>query len=224
MSHSEELRWSWDRNAAAWTDAVRGGAIASRRQATDAAVVEAVMQRGPARVLDVGCGEGWLARALSERGVEVVGVDASAPLVEAARVAGGGTFLVRSYGELAAEPGALGGPFEVVVCNFALLEEEAAPLLRALHTLLGPGGALVVQTVHPWAAGPPYRDGWRTERFAGFGGGEWSSMPWYFRTLASWMSLLRQSGYALHLLREPTPPEADHPLSLLLVAVPAAGS
>jgi hypothetical protein len=153
-----------------------------------------------------------------------VGVDASAPLVEAARTAGGGTFMVRGYAQLTTDPGVLGGPFDVVACNFALLEEEIAPLLRALRTVLGPAGALVIQTVHPWLAGPPYIDGWRTERFAGFGGGEWSSMPWYFRTLASWVALLRQSGYALHQLREPAHPETGDPLSLLMVAVPATGS
>lgn len=221
MAHDEELRRSWERNAAVWADAVRTGAIASRRQATDAAVVEAVMQRGPARVLDVGCGEGWLARALHERGVEVVGVDASLPLVEAAREAGGGAFLLRSYAQVAAEPEALGGPFDVVVCNFALLDEDLAPLLRALQAVLGPGGALVIQTVHPWLAGAPYRDGWRLERFAGFGGAEWSSMPWHFRTLSSWVALLGQSGYALHRLREPAQPDTGDPLSLLMVAVPA---
>ncbi|HSK40392.1 MAG TPA: hypothetical protein VK943_11555, partial [Arenibaculum sp.] len=55
---------SWTANAGLWTQAVRSGAIASRRLATDDAVVRAVAARRPRRVLDLGCGEGWLARAL----------------------------------------------------------------------------------------------------------------------------------------------------------------
>jgi 2-polyprenyl-3-methyl-5-hydroxy-6-metoxy-1,4-benzoquinol methylase len=222
---------SWDANAAAWTGAVRSGAIASRRLATDAAILAAVLARRPRRVLDLGCGEGWLARALAAERVETVGIDGSAALVEAAARAaaggGGGTFLRLSYEELVADPAAAGTGFDVVAANFALLAEDAAPLLRALRRPdgpLAPGGALVVQTLHPLAAGPPYRDGWRTEDFRGFGGGEgggWRPMPWYFRTLGSWVALLREAGYALAELREPAHPETHAPLSLLITAEPS---
>ena len=49
---------SWERNAAAWTEAVRERRIASRRAGTDAAIVGAVLDASPASVIDVGCGEG----------------------------------------------------------------------------------------------------------------------------------------------------------------------
>lgn len=70
LTHPDRLVASWDANAAAWTDAVRSGQIASRRLATDAAAVDAVVRAVDgrvARVLDVGCGEGWLSRALADR-------------------------------------------------------------------------------------------------------------------------------------------------------------
>jgi 2-polyprenyl-3-methyl-5-hydroxy-6-metoxy-1,4-benzoquinol methylase len=216
---------SWDANAAAWTGAVRAGAIASRRLATDAAITAAVLARRPRRVLDLGCGEGWLARRLATERVEVVGVDGSAALVEAAAAAGGGaTFLRLAYEDLIADPGAAGTGFDVVAANFALLAEDLVPLLSALRRPgdgpLAAGGALVVQTLHPLAAGPPYRDGWRTEDFRGLDGGEgrWRPMPWYFRTLSSWVALLREAGYALDDLREPAHPGTGDPLSLLATA------
>ena len=216
------LERSWHANATAWAAAVRGGAIASRKLATDAAIVDAVAALAPRRVLDLGCGEGWLARALAARGVLVIGTDASPALVEAARQAGGGSFHRLSYEEIAADPARAGEGFDAVVANFALLDDGAAPLLRALRRILLPGGALLVQTLHPVAAGPPYRDGWRLEDFRGFGdGAAWQPMPWYFRTVGSWLDLLRESGYALRALAEPLHPETAQPLSLLMTAAPA---
>lgn len=219
---ADSLARSWVANAAGWTEAVREGRIESRRLATDAAIVEAVLEMAPRSVLDVGCGEGWLARALAERGVEVVGVDASAPLVAAAR-GRGGAFRVASYAEIAADPLSLGAGFDAAVFNFALLDAEVAPVLRGVRRTLAPGGALLVQTVHPWVArgDGPYVDGWRTETFAGFGAAFPEPMPWYYRTLGSWVTALRESGYALRSLREPAHPETGEPLSLLMVGEPA---
>ena len=97
----ERLVRSWFENAEAWTRAVRDGLIESRRLATDQAVVAALLETAPARVLDVGCGEGWLCRTLSARGIEAVGIDVSRPLVEAARAAGGGRFEAMAYEDLA---------------------------------------------------------------------------------------------------------------------------
>ncbi len=217
MSRETRLADSWHDNAAAWTHAVRSGAIASRK-VTDGAILAATLDRRPRKVLDLGCGEGWLMRALTDQGCPVQGVDGSAPLVAAA----GGNALQLSYAELIADPTRAGAGFDVVVANFALLEEELAPLLAALRRIMTADGALLVQTLHPLAAGPPYRDGWRTEDFRGFGAADWTPMPWYFRTLGSWLALLRESGFVLQGLREPVD-EEQRPLSLLLEARAADG-
>jgi 2-polyprenyl-3-methyl-5-hydroxy-6-metoxy-1,4-benzoquinol methylase len=214
------LIWSWMANADAWTRAVREGRIESRRVATDAAIVEAVAALKPMRVLDLGCGEGWLMRALAERGIEAVGLDVSMELVFVAEETGGGRFRCCSYEEVVEDPTRAGGPYDAIACNFSLLGAELVPLLSALRRNLRPGGALVVQTVHPWTAAgdEPYADGWRTETFDAFGGDFAEPMPWYFRTLESWMEVLRQAGFRLAALHEPTHPDTGRPLSLLMVA------
>ncbi|MFL5381062.1 MAG: class I SAM-dependent methyltransferase [Longimicrobiaceae bacterium] len=216
-----QIERSWRANAGAWTEAVRGGRIASRRLATDEAIVEAVMAHSPRRVLDLGCGEGWLARALAARGVEAVGVDASAPLVDAAHRAGGGAFHLCDYAALAeAGPERFGGAFDVVAANFALLGDPLDDALAGARELLSASGVLVIQTVHPWAArgDAPYRDGWRMERFAGFGDGFVEPMPWFHRTLQSWFAALARAGFRVDAVREPAHPHTGEPLSLLLVA------
>ena len=91
---------SWHHNAHAWITAIRSGAIESRLTVTDQAILLAVLGRQPERVLDLGCGEGWLLRALAQRGITAVGVDGDATLVDAARASGSSQVHVASYDEL----------------------------------------------------------------------------------------------------------------------------
>ncbi|TDF84398.1 bifunctional 2-polyprenyl-6-hydroxyphenol methylase/3-demethylubiquinol 3-O-methyltransferase UbiG [Pseudomonas sp. H9] len=209
---------SWQHNAEHWIDAVREGAIDSRLQVTDQAILLAVLSRQPARVLDLGCGEGWLLRALSERGIEAVGVDGEARLVDAARAAGSAQVHLASYDALVEETVDVGRDYPLICANFALLQQDIIPLLSALNALLAPGGALVIQTLHPWAmAAGNYQDGWREEHFTGLKG-HWQPMPWYFRTLSSWLNALDMAGFTLSALQEPQHPQSPGPQSLLLIA------
>jgi 2-polyprenyl-3-methyl-5-hydroxy-6-metoxy-1,4-benzoquinol methylase len=216
------LIWSWMANAQAWTRAVREGRIESRRLVTDAAIVAAVTERAPDRVLDLGCGEGWLMRELAERGIGTVGLDVSMELVVAAEETGGGRYRCCSYDEVIDDPTRAGGPYDVIACNFSLLGADLRPLLAALRENLFVDGALVIQTVHPWTAseGKPYAGGWRTETFDAFGGDFAEPMPWYFRTLESWVDALRGAGFRVAALREPVHPGTGKPASLLIVAEP----
>ncbi|MFP0198366.1 class I SAM-dependent methyltransferase [Pseudomonas sp. PHC1] len=219
MSSPESaLLQSWHHNARVWTEAVRSGAIESRRQVTDQAMLLAVMGRQPERVLDLGCGEGWLLRALAERGFDAVGVDGDATLVEAAREAGSSPVEVASYEDLAEGKVDIGRDFDLICANFSLLHQDIIALLAAMNALLVPGGALVIQTLHPWSvAAGDYQDGWREETFDGFQG-KWSPMPWYFRTLSSWLNALDMAGLQLTGLREPQHPQSPVPQSLLMIA------
>lgn len=210
------LARSWIDNAPAWTRAVREGLIGSRRAGTDAAIVAACNVVGPDAMLDVGCGEGWLVRALCEQGVPAQGVDASAPLIDAART-GRGQFHCHGYDELVANSQLLPGPWPLIVCNFALLADPLAPLLAALATRLDRAGTLLIQAVHPWAAAQgDYRCGWREETFDGFGVPFAATMPWYFRTLESWFAEIGAAGLRVIALDEPRDCATGSVLSVLL--------
>jgi 2-polyprenyl-3-methyl-5-hydroxy-6-metoxy-1,4-benzoquinol methylase len=210
---------SWRRNASPWTNAVRAGEIDSRRLVTDQAVLDAVLACEPAAVLDLGCGEGWLALALQRHGIRVTAVDVIAELVRAATDAGVNDARTLSYEEIAA--GRLGLLADVVVCNFSLLGKESVDaLLRAMPTLLAPGGWLVVQTLHPLAACGelPYVDGWREGSWSGFGDAFSDAPPWYFRTLQTWVELIGTSGLLLREMREPLHPRTGKPASVIFRA------
>ncbi|MGY3175643.1 2-polyprenyl-3-methyl-5-hydroxy-6-metoxy-1,4-benzoquinol methylase [Pseudomonas sp. TE12234] len=212
------LLQSWNHNAQAWIEAIRTGAIESRLNVTNQAIVLAVLGRQPERVLDLGCGEGWLLRELEKRGIDAVGVDGDATLVEAARAAGTSQVHRATYEELVQARVDIGRDYDLICANFALLHQDIIPLLAAMNALLAPGGALVIQTLHPWAvAAGDYQDGWREETFASFKG-PWQPMPWYFRTLSSWLNALDMAGYRLASLQEPQHPQSPVPQSLLLVA------
>ncbi|QNK01542.1 class I SAM-dependent methyltransferase [Dyella telluris] len=209
---------AWHDNAAAWERAVREGRIESRKLVTDQAVIDAVLARSPRSVIDVGCGEGWLARALAAEGVPVLGVDAIPALVEAARAKGGGEFRVLTYDDLAA--GVLEARADVVVCNFSLLGGSSVDaLLAAVPPLLAPGGVLVVQTLHPLVAEVgAYADGWREGSWVGCGEGFGQAAPWYFRTLAGWVASFATAGLSLEELIEPIHPHTGRPASVIFMA------
>jgi SAM-dependent methyltransferase len=197
MSEREQLRRSWIANADAWTDAVRNQRIESRRLVTDAAIVQAVLDTNPHTVLDLGCGEGWLARALASRGLDVTGIDASAPLIEAANALGGARFIAGTYDEI-------DGAFDTIAANFSILDGRVPDL----------GGRLVVQTIHPAFVEGPYEDGWRIETF----NGAWREpMPWYFRTLGSWLQAIGEAHYDVEEIREPLYPDRKVPASIIFL-------
>jgi hypothetical protein len=88
--------------------------------------------------------------------------------------------------------------------------------------VVAPRGRLVLQTLHPLAAAGEggYEDGWREEDFRGMGPDFAAPMPWYFRTVGSWVRALREAGFDIADFREPLHPRTRRPLSLLLIATP----
>lgn len=210
---------SWIRNAESWTRAVRESRIESRRLVTDDAVVDAVLSCGGSRILDVGCGEGWLTRCLSAQDLNVVAFDGSARLVDRARQLGGGRFLVLSYSMFVENPDAVSREYDVAVSNFSLLGENIRPVLRAIGHATGPAGQLVIQTVHPTTMeNRPHENGWREEAFEPLVPLEFSAMPWYFRTLESWIAELEESGWRTVEVRDPVNPRTGNAASLIVIA------
>ena len=211
----------WRQNAEPWIAAVQGQRIESRRLATDNAVIQAALSLKPRSAIDFGCGEGWLVRALAAQGVDVLGLDAVPELIDTARAKGGGRFETMSYAQIAA--GELHAKADVAICNFSLLGEASTEaVLAAVPGLLEPGGALLVQTLHPVVACGelPYRDGWREGSWAGCGEGFGQAAPWYFRTLGGWLDTFAACGLRVARIEEPLHPHSGRPASIIFVLEP----
>ena len=214
----EKIIESWHRNATPWTATIRDNQIESRKLVTNQAIVDAVLGRSPKTILDIGCGEGWLARALSAKGIEAIGVDVVPDLIEQAKRAGGGDFRVASYEDIA--EGKLHAKVNVAIANFSLIGKESVEnLLRHAPRLLTHRGALIIQTLHPVVATGdlPYADGWRKGSWTGFSTDFTDPAPWYFRTIASWVALFTRSGLDLVDMREPVHPSTGKPASAIFI-------
>lgn len=214
---------SWRKNASSWVTAVREGQIDSRKLVTNRAIVEAIVDRSPRSVLDLGCGEGWLARELAPKAIQVVGIDVVPDLIEQAKSAGGGDFRVASYEQMAADEFQI--RVDVVVSNFALFGSDSVEgVFRTVPTMLNTHGTFMVQTLHPLVAcgALPYQDGWREGSWNGFGPDFTDPAPWYFRTLENWKTLFAKNGFSLLETREPIHPTTREAASVIFIAKVAA--
>lgn len=237
-------REHWTRVAAEWTAWARSpkhDAFWAYREG-----LRTYIGTGSGKALDLGCGEGRIARELKALGYQVTAADAVAGLVEAARQADSAD----EYAVADARNLPFGdGSFDLVAAYNVLMDVDDVPAtVREIRRILRPGGQLIISLVHPFRdrgsfTGPepdaPFvltdtyfgrqrfegveeRDGLRMH-FAG-----WS------QPLEAYAAALEQAGMAITSLREPIPDLAEGqehlkqwtrlPLFLWLKARPLAAS
>lgn len=198
------------------------------------------------RVLDLGCGYGWLARWAEDAGAEgVVAVDVSTRMLDRARsFADGGRieYVLADLDEYSPD-----GPCDVVVSSLTLhYVADLDRLLRACASSLTPGGRFVASCEHPiylapyeprfverpggheWPVSGYQREGRREVEWLGHEG-----VVKFHRRIDTYLGALRSAGLALTDLVEWGPsdddlvehpewaPELERPMILLLGATPA---
>lgn len=182
------------------------------------------------RVLDIGCGNGYLTRRFMRQGAtRAVGVDASIASIRLARARearrrSGAEFV---HGDAARLSRFAAGSFDRVVANMSLMDiRDAAATIREAGRVLVPDGRFVFSISHPcfdvdlnstWVVERrPYHasvarkvEGYRRERRV--------RVPWkvsetemaytdsYHRTLATYAQYLYDAGLAILRLVEPGP-------------------
>jgi SAM-dependent methyltransferase len=109
-------------------------------------LVLAAVPDGCRRALDVGCGEGMLARELAVRVPQVVGIDEDEPSIALAREQGPAGRVEYVLGDFLGYPFPAAS-FGLISCVAALHHMDPAAALTRMSGLLAPGGALVVSGV-----------------------------------------------------------------------------
>ncbi len=218
--NDESVIDSWNQNASAWITAIENEEIASRKLVTNKAIIDAIISYSPATILDIGCGEGWLTRELTIKGIEAWGVDGVNKLIEQAQLMNCGKFLVASYEDII-NSNKIHIQFDAAVCNFSLLGKETVDnLINSIPGLLKNKKLLFIQTLHPvmGCGDLPYIDGWREELWNGFNSEFKQAAPWYFRKLETWINLLKFSGFNILECQEPINPITQKPASIIFIA------
>lgn len=103
------------------------------------------------RALDVGCGGGLLTEALAARGAEATGIDLADEALEVAKLHGLESGIAARYRAISAEALAAEQPGQYdLVCCLEMLEHVPDPssVLRAIATLVKPGGTVVLSTIN----------------------------------------------------------------------------
>ena len=140
---------AWDANAEFWVRIIREHRDRYRTELTDSAVLTAIGGVAGLDILDVGCGEGYMARELASRGAhQVTGIDSSREQVKAAEAAMvPGTSFSESNADDLRFPAE---SFDLVLANHVLndLPDIAVPICEFAR-VLRPGGRFVSLMLHP---------------------------------------------------------------------------
>ncbi|MBI4497758.1 MAG: class I SAM-dependent methyltransferase [Chloroflexi bacterium] len=217
---------------AEWYDHKQGdGGDLWHRALIDPAVFRALGAVSGQRVLDLACGNGYLARRLARQGAQVTAVDASAPIIARARAREQQEPLGITYHVAdAVHLGILAdGSFDAVLCNMGLMDiADAEGAIREVGRVLRPQGRFIASLCHPcfdletasaWVvekAGPTttvwrkvsrYREVFEEQCTWNVGPGAVWRTRIYHRPLSWYVRALRAAGLLLAALEEPEPTE-----------------
>ncbi len=110
------------------------------------AVFDALIGLMPAsgRILDIGCGTGFLARPLAQRGFAVDALDISPAMIAQGRALPGGDVAHLNWSAVSFEEAALAGRYALIVAGESLHWMDWPSVLPKCGDLLMPGGKLAI--------------------------------------------------------------------------------
>jgi SAM-dependent methyltransferase len=208
---------AWEQEAHNWAAWVQHDAF---HQFRDAFFGEIVPPPGRA-TLEVGCGEGRVARELRDRGHRVTAIDGSPTLVGLARDADpGGEYLLADAADLPFADAS----FDLVVAHNSLMDFDDVPgSVAEAARVLEPGGGFAISVVHPivdagrWESREPdaafvvtgaYFGTRRVSDYVARDGLEITFHGWA-HPLETYARALEDAGFVITRVREPVMPEAE---------------
>lgn len=206
----------WDASANAWIKSMGPDGDWGRKYVLDRPMLARVEHGEFRRALDLGCGEGRFCRLLRERGIECVGIDPTAALIEQARRRDPeGDYRVMQAEALALPDAS----FDLAVAYLSLIDIAAlVDAIREAHRVLRPGGSFLIANLQPFNTASTAQ-GWTreadgTRRFCIDDYfdvrpilAEWQGISirnWH-RPLCVYLQALLDTGFALTHFDEPEP-------------------
>lgn len=213
-----EIKKSWEVNAKEWVKVIDSGSIPSRRF-TNRAIMEVLKTSKATKILDIGCGEGWLTRSITAMGKEGVGIDAIEALLENARSKGPENYYRLSFEEIMAGMKIPQGPFEMAVFNFCIYQESGlSTLLQEVKHNLEQEGEIIIQTLHPFFLlknGLGYKSQTISDSWKGLPGNFIQGHHWYARTFENWMEVFKEANLKVKGMQEILNDQKE-PISLIM--------
>jgi SAM-dependent methyltransferase len=170
-----------------------------------APVVDLLAPRAGERILDLGCGDGVLTAKLASLGCDVVGVDASAPQIAAARKLGLDARVMNG------EALNFDGEFDAVFSNAALhWMRDPAKVIAGVNRALKPHGRFVAELGGHGCVAKIKKALVEVLDRRGIDGE--GASPWYFPTVADYSQHLTTGGFVVDyiaLIPRPTPLPGD---------------
>ncbi|MGN6369447.1 MAG: class I SAM-dependent methyltransferase [Phycisphaerae bacterium] len=175
-------------------------------------------------VLDLACGQGVLCRKLAESGCHVTGIDAAAPLIEAAQRREANDHLgiryhVADATKLVDENNTLLAPVapasqDAITLILAIQNmTPLSPVWQACRAMLKPGGVLITVMMHPCFRNPRQSDWLWEDRGSAGGGGVGEQVRTIKQYLtSSKVDIQTHPGLAAHGKSETTTPHFHRPL------------
>jgi len=223
---------AWDRLSDQWFGGYSESGDMNRQYVIDPAIFRILGEVKGRRILDAGCGNGYLCRLLSKKGAEMVGVDISKRSIELAERFEKMESMSIEYhmGSICCLPIFEDATFDAVVCNLVLMDlQDLDGAVRELRRVLKPGGKLILSIMHPCFSSPPVRGWvrrpvdshrsedwlhWKVDRYFDRSIEEWTYFDFppaysFHRTLSDYMNALLKNGFTVTAFEEPVPTEKD---------------
>ncbi len=157
----------WEEMAAWWDEKLGDEGDLWHRALIDPPLLRLAGEVAGLRVLDLACGNGYLSRRFARQGAQVVGIDASAPIIERARAreAREPLGIVYHVGSATTLEMLEDASVDLVICNMALMDiEDAESAIQEVVRVLCPQGRFVASLSHP-CFDKMNTSGWVVEQF-----------------------------------------------------------
>ena len=221
MNKKQKILTIWSENAKNWVKVIDQQIISSRSLVTNKAIIQSILNYKPSKVLDLGCGEGWLTRTLNQKNIPTVGVDGIRELIQAARQRSNHSFRELTYQDIISGKSIAGAPFEAIVFNFSLFtENQVEELFGVLPRLLEGRKLLFIQTLHPHflvKKGVAPKDQWLSNSWEGMEEHFGQSHAYFVRTMEGWRALFHRTHFNIIETKDPHFPNETEKASLLFV-------